>query len=148
MKNVIAMLHKIFCRFGMGKKQMELICLEELRCMNEEIRKNCRRPYDISVKCLYNFASSQKHFQDISFVVINNICAGIKSILVRFQIFRFISSENRQAGQAVTRSSLERQVWGSNLGPVKSDTVLLKGSRRCDVSSKEAVLPGRNDAEM
>ena len=31
---------------------------------------------------------------------------------------------------------------------VKSDTVLPTARHRCDVSSKEAVLPGRNDAEM
>ena len=45
-----AVLHNIFCRFGMGKKQMENVCVEELRCMNEEIRKNCGRPYNMSVK--------------------------------------------------------------------------------------------------
>ena len=46
------------------------------------------------------------------------------------------------------RSSLERDFRGSNLGPVKSDTVLPTARHRCDISSKEAVLPGRNDAEM
>ena len=51
-------------------------------------------------------------------------------------------------GRAVTRSSLERKVLGSNLGPVKSDVVLPTARHRCDISSKEAVLPGRNDAEM
>ena len=30
---------------------------------------------------------------------------------------------NRPVGQTVTRSSLEREVRDSNLGPVKSDTV-------------------------
>ena len=55
---------------------------------------------------------------------------------------------DRPDGRAVTRSSLEREVWGSNLGPVKSDTVLPTARHRCDISSKEAVLPGRNDAEM
>ena len=55
---------------------------------------------------------------------------------------------NRPVGRAVTRSSLEREVCGSNLGPVKSDTVLPTARHRCDISSKEAVLPGRNDAEM
>ena len=30
----------------------------------------------------------------------------------------------------------------------KSDTVLPTARHRCDISSKEAVLPGRNDAEM
>ena len=48
----------------------------------------------------------------------------------------------------VTRSSLEREVWGSNLGPVKSNTVLPTARHRSDISSKGAVLLGRNDAEM
>ena len=51
-------------------------------------------------------------------------------------------------GRAVTRSSLLREVWGSNLGPLKSDTVLSTIRHRCDISLKEAVLPGGNDAEM
>ena len=51
-------------------------------------------------------------------------------------------------GRAVTRSSLERKVWGSNLYPVKSDTVLPTARHRCNISSKGAVLPRRNDAEM
>ena len=54
----------------------------------------------------------------------------------------------RPVGRAVTRSSLEREVRGSNLGPVKSDTVLPTARHRCSISSKEAVLPGRNDTEM
>ena len=55
---------------------------------------------------------------------------------------------NRPVGRAVTRSSLEREVRGSNLGPVKSDTVLPTARHHCDISSKGAVLPGRNDTEM
>ena len=51
-------------------------------------------------------------------------------------------------GPAVTRSSLERQVKGSNLRPVKLDTALPTVCYRSDISSKGAVLPGRNDAEM
>ena len=54
----------------------------------------------------------------------------------------------RPVGRAVTRSSLEREVRGSNLGPVKSDTVLPTARHRCNISSKGAVLPGRNDAAM
>ena len=50
-------------------------------------------------------------------------------------------------GRAVTRSSLNREVWGSNLGPVKSDTVLPTVRHRSDISSKGAVLPGRNDSK-
>ena len=45
------------------------------------------------------------------------------------------------------RSSLEWEIRGSNLGPVKSDTVLPTARHRCDISSKEAVFPGCNDAE-
>ena len=48
---------------------------------------------------------------------------------------------NRPVGRAVTRSSLEREVWGSNLGPVKWDTVLPTACHRCGISSKGAVLP-------
>ena len=51
-------------------------------------------------------------------------------------------------GRAVTHSSLDREVWGSNLGPVKLDTVLPTARHRCDISLKEAVLPGLNNAEM
>ena len=36
----------------------------------------------------------------------------------------------------------------SKPGPIKSDTVLPKVRHRCDISSKGAGLPGRNDAEM
>ena len=57
-------------------------------------------------------------------------------------------NENQPVGLAITRSSLEREVWGSNLKPVKSNTVFVTARHRCDISSKGAVLPGRNDAEM
>ena len=32
--------------------------------------------------------------------------------------------------------------------PIKSDIVLPTARHRCDISSKEAVLPGRNNVEM
>ena len=44
-------------------------------------------------------------------------------------------------GWVVTSSSLERKVCGSNLGPVKSDTVLPTACPRCNISSDEAELP-------
>ena len=50
--------------------------------------------------------------------------------------------------RTVTRRWMEREVWGSSLGPVKSDTVLPTARHRCDISSKGALLPGRNDAQM
>ena len=51
-------------------------------------------------------------------------------------------------GPTVTQLSLKRKVRGSNLGPVKSDRVLPTARYCCDLSLKEAVLPGSNDAEM
>ena len=50
--------------------------------------------------------------------------------------------------RAVTPSSLEREVRGSNLGQVKLDAVLPTAFHQCDISSKEAMLPGRDDAEL
>ena len=57
-------------------------------------------------------------------------------------------SINRPVGRAVTRSSLEWEFSGSNLGPVKLDTVFPTAHHRCDISSNGAVLPRRIDAEM
>ena len=51
-------------------------------------------------------------------------------------------------GRAVAPSFLVREVWGSIFISVKSNTVLPTARHRCDISSNEAVLPGRNDAEM
>ena len=44
--------------------------------------------------------------------------------------------------------SLEREEKGSKLGPVKSDAVLPTARHRCNISSKGAVLPARNDEDM
>ena len=55
---------------------------------------------------------------------------------------------NRLVGGAATRLSLEREIWGSNLGSAKSDTMLPTARHRSNISSKEAGLPGRNDMEM
>ena len=51
-------------------------------------------------------------------------------------------------GRAVMHLSSEQEVLGSNLGPVKSGTVLPATCHCCDISSKGAVLLGRYDAEM
>ena len=40
------------------------------------------------------------------------------------------------------------EVCGSNLGPVKLYTVLPTARHRCDISSKEAALPGCNNEEL
>ena len=59
-----------------------------------------------------------------------------------------MSSNWLKIGRAVVRSSLERVVYGSNLGPVKLGTVLPTVRPRCNISAKGAVLPGRYNAEM
>ena len=51
-------------------------------------------------------------------------------------------------GRAVTRSFQEREAVGSNLRPVKSDTVLSTARHRCNIFSKRDVLLNRNDEEM
>ena len=51
-------------------------------------------------------------------------------------------------GLEVTLLSLERKVRSSNLGQVKSDTVLPTIRYRCDISSKGAVLPGSIKEEV
>ena len=45
-------------------------------------------------------------------------------------------------------SSLEWEVRGSNLDSVKLDAVLPTAHHCCEISSKGAVLSGRNDPEM
>ena len=45
------------------------------------------------------------------------------------------------------RLSLEREVWGSNLGPVRSDTVLPTACHRYGIFPKGTELPERNDME-
>ena len=55
---------------------------------------------------------------------------------------------DQPGGRALTNSSLEREVRGSNLGPVKSDAVLPTARYHCEISSKGAVLPRCNDVEM
>ena len=65
---------------------------------------------------------------------------------------------NWPVGPAITRSSLEREVQGSNLGSVKLNTVLPTARHCCYISSKRAAtlpvarcnknLPARNNVEM
>ena len=55
---------------------------------------------------------------------------------------------DRRIGRAVTRSFPEREIWDLNLRPAKSNRVLPTARHRCNISSKGAVLPKRNDAEM
>ena len=76
---------------------------------------------------------------------------GVINIMHGFETICYthgFEKKNKTVGRAQTRSSLERKVRSSNLGPVKSNTVLPTAHHCCDISSKGAVLPGRNDAEM
>ena len=50
-------------------------------------------------------------------------------------------------GRAVTRSPSERGDKESNLGAVKSDTVVSTARQPCDISLEGVVLPGRNGAK-
>ena len=45
------------------------------------------------------------------------------------------NQRNRPYGRAITRLPMEREVRGSNLGPVKSDTELPTALHHCDISS-------------
>ena len=45
------------------------------------------------------------------------------------------------SGWEVTSSSLKREVWSSNLSPVKLSAVLPTACHRCYIYSKKAVLP-------
>ena len=64
-----------------------------------------------------------------------------------FNVWLLINPLHRPAVRAVPRSCLEREIWGSNLGLVKSDAVLSTACHRCDISSKGSVLAGGNNAE-
>ena len=73
---------------------------------------------------------------------------NLKQLLPQSHNPNEIAQAGKKVGRAETRSFLGREVWGSNLWPVKLNTVLQTVRHRCDISSKEAVLPRRNNAEM
>ena len=56
--------------------------------------------------------------------------------------FRVILAFKKQRLSAVP------EVWGSNLGQVKSNKVLPTALHCCDISSEGSVLPWHNDAKM
>ena len=62
--------------------------------------------------------------------------------------FNAFTNQIRPVGRGVTSTSLEREVRGSNLGPVKLDTVLPMAGHRGNIYLKKAMLPRRSDAEM
>ena len=84
------------------------------------------------------------YFLNVASLVITPYLMHLCNVCFKTRLF----PEHRPVGRAITRSSLEREVWGSNLGPVKLDTVLPTARHRCDIFSKRAVLSGCNDAEM
>ena len=49
---------------------------------------------------------------------------------------------NQPVGRAVTHLSLEWEIWGSNLGPVKSDTVLPTACHSATFFQKKLCCPG------
>ena len=65
-----------------------------------------------------------------------------------FQKIKYQKITNCLVSRSVAHSSLDREVQGSNIGPVKSNTVLPTAHHRCHISLKEAVVPGPNDAEI
>ena len=69
----------------------------------------------------------------------------LKTLIVQMPEFIF-KIQRYFAGRAVTSSSLYWEVCGSNLRPVKSDTVLPMASHYCNISPDGAELPSHNDA--
>ena len=59
-----------FYRFGVGKKQMENICLEELNYVNEEIRNTCGKPFDVSVRIRIIFIFSHNFDNTLSSILV------------------------------------------------------------------------------
>ena len=79
-------------------------------------------------------------------------CDGCRCTILQLKLSQLDSHiwnflKHRPGGQAVTRSSLKREIWGLNLRPVKSDTVSPTAHHCCNIFLKGAVLPGHNDAE-
>ena len=60
---------------------------------------------------------------------------------VRKKIDTEQESLNQPVGQVVMHSFVEQRGQGSNLGLLKSNTVLPTARHRCNISLKEAVLP-------
>ena len=66
----------------------------------------------------------------------------MRSIILEHPVYRFSSVAVRSVYKSNSRSvATYDNKCGSNLGPVKSDTVLPTARHCCDFSSNEAVLP-------
>ena len=84
-----------------------------------------------------------KFFQVFNSTRWNGSTATTKQCSKRLDLFVFVDTKLENyfpVGWTVTRSSLEREVWGSNLGPFKSVTELPTAHLRCDIF-KGVVLP-------
>ena len=81
---------------------------------------------------------------------LGGIICNFTPILPYFQHWGGWTSINRPVGRAVTRSSLEWEVWGSNLGLVKSNTVLPTARHVLlrHFFQRSCVAHRRNDVEM
>ena len=82
------------------------------------------------------------YFEANGFLLAKLLIASLVIISVTEQLDRSVSC------RSITLSSLQREMYSSNLWPVKLDAVLPTARHRCDISSKGAVLSGRNDEEM
>ena len=81
--------------------------------------------------CLDKLKAADQLYQLWCFYIGSDVFDGRMSDVIWFQY---------QIGRAVTRSSLEQKVCGSNLKPIKSDTVLSTARNHCDISSKGVAL--------
>ena len=120
-------------------------------------KKNTEKKNKSSIKLTRSQQVKKAHLSVIELEQLNSFeevvqrlqaVVNTASNLIGAVIKHTTSRSNQPAGRAVTRSSLKREVWGLNLDPVTSNRVLPTARHRCDNSSKEAVLAGRNDAEM
>ena len=75
------------------------------------------------------YATATRSMYLLFLIIFNNLC------ILHCKFWHFV-------GQVAMHSSLEREVWDSNLGPVKSDTVLPTAHHRCKISLKEPCCLG------
>ena len=76
-------------------------------------------------------------FEHFLFRILRNKSYSLLALLI---VCSNWADNHRPVCRVVTCLSLEREVWDSNLGPVKSDTMLPTARHRCEISSKGAML--------
>ena len=118
--------------------------LELLRCAKEPsllayCNENCA---DHSIVSAWPCPVNERINNIIARTVQNDSRFGQVDIVA---LLTFYIRHLRPVSRAITRSSLEWEVWGS-CAIVKSNTGLPTAGHRCNISSKEAVLAGRSDA--